>query len=98
LLQGLVEFYPCCWTCSDQWADIAQFVIAGAAAVAVIVATVELWRSRTNARRVRAYQYSDRFNQLEMRRMAGEYRSLGRGERPADDKLNVARRVKVGCK
>ena len=64
-----------------QWADIAQFVIALAAGLALIVAAIELWRRALNARRDRAYQYSDRFNQLDVRRMAAEYRKYFEDEK-----------------
>jgi hypothetical protein len=77
-----------------QWGDIAQFVIAITAGLALVVAGVELWRSRTNARRVRAYQYSDRLNQLEMRRMAGEYRKFFEDEKHTFEDFMALDRVR----
>lgn len=77
-----------------QWADIAQFVIALAAALALLVAAVELSRSRANSRRVRAYQYSDRFNQLDMRRMAAEYRKYFEDEKHTYDDFMALDRVR----
>jgi hypothetical protein len=76
----------------DGWADIAQIVIAVSAALAVFVAVIELWRSRANARRVRAYEYSDRFNQPDMRRRAGEYREyFGDAKSTYDDYMLLKR-------
>jgi len=45
------------------WADIAQFVIAIAGALALIGAPAQVRHSRTNARRTRVYEYADRVNE-----------------------------------
>jgi hypothetical protein len=58
----------------DQWSDIAQCVIAIAAVLALGGAIVQIRSASRNARRVRAYEYADRFNRPEMRRRAGEWR------------------------
>jgi hypothetical protein len=58
----------------DQWSDVAQCVIAVAAVLALIGAVVQIRSANRNARRVRAYEYADRFNRPEMRRSAGEWR------------------------
>jgi hypothetical protein len=77
----------------DQWGDIAQIAIAISAALALIVAAIELWRSRANARRVRAYEYSDRFNQPEMRRRAGEYREYFEDQKRTYDDFVALKRT-----
>jgi hypothetical protein len=54
-------------------ADIAQIVIASAAVGAFAFAAWEVRISRTNARRSRVYDYSDRFNQLEILRACADF-------------------------
>jgi hypothetical protein len=57
-----------------QWADIAQYAIAIAAYLALLGALTQILLSRADARRTRAYEYSDRFNKPSMRRRAARYR------------------------
>jgi hypothetical protein len=55
-----------------QWADIAQYALAGAALIAICVAYFEIRVSRAAASRQRVYDYADTFNQLEFLRAAVE--------------------------
>ena len=57
-----------------EWSYVAQCVIAVAALVALAVAGGQIWVTRATAKRVRVYEYADKFNQPEMRRRAGEWR------------------------
>jgi len=59
----------------DGWGDIAQFVIAISAVVALFGAAAQLRQSRTSARRSRVYEYADRFNTRVMLRRATDYRA-----------------------
>lgn len=57
-----------------QWADLAQTVIGASAALAVVVAVVQIRAARSTARRERVYAYQDQFNELEFRRRSVQYR------------------------
>jgi len=57
-----------------QWSYVAQVVIAVSAALALVGAAAQLLNSRANARRVRAYEYADRFNNPEWTTRASRYR------------------------
>jgi hypothetical protein len=57
----------------DGWGNIAQFVIATAGVLALAGAFAQLRLSRANARRVRVYEYADRFTDTKMLRASGEY-------------------------
>jgi hypothetical protein len=58
-----------------QWGDIAQFVIAIVGAIALIGAIWQIVLNRANARRVRVYEYADRFNRPGLRRRSSRYRN-----------------------
>jgi hypothetical protein len=57
----------------DGWGDIAQFVIAIAALLALLGAVAQVKAVRSTARRARAYEYSDRFNRPETILMSARY-------------------------
>jgi hypothetical protein len=48
------------------WSDVAQLVIAGAAILALVGATVQILLTRSLARRSLSYSYADRFNEPSM--------------------------------
>jgi hypothetical protein len=56
------------------WEDIAQFVIAIAACIALLGAFAQLRLARANARRGRVYEYADRFNEVRTLRASAAYR------------------------
>lgn len=54
--------------------DIAQFVIAGAALIALAGAAWQIHLARMKAKRGRVYDYADRFNDLELLAAISRYR------------------------
>jgi len=80
----------------DGWGNIAQFVIAIAAAMALGFAAVEVRISRANTRRARVYDYADRFNQPEILRAGAHYRDYWESHSYADfDALGHAERLEL---